>query len=298
MLKKVLIANRGEIAVRIIRTARRLGLRTVAVVLGGRPRAPRSQVRRRGGARSARARPRKAICGSTASSPPPSETGADGIHPGYGFLAENADFAEAVRQGRHHVHRPLARRHAHAWATRRRPRRIAAEAGVPAVPGYDGDSQDAEGARRKRPQRIGFPVIIKAVAGGGGRGMRLVEREADFAAALDSAQREAQAAFGDAPRAAREGDSTAAPHRGAGVRRQPRQRGASVRARLLAAAAPPEGDRGGACAGHVGRSCAPRSREAAVALRQSRQLRGRRHRRVPGRGRRCSRPTRPGTSSR
>ena len=75
-------------------------------------------------------------------------TGADGIHPGYGFLSENADFAEAVRQGRHQVRRALARRHARAWAARPTAKAIAAAAGVPVVPGYQGDSQDGQGARQ------------------------------------------------------------------------------------------------------------------------------------------------------
>ena len=95
---------------------------------------------------------------------------------------------------------------------------IAAAAGVPVVPGYNGDEQGAKALAREA-KRIGYPVMIKAVAGGGGRGMRLVAREGEFAAALESAQREAQAAFGDARILHREGDRAPAPHRGAGVRR-------------------------------------------------------------------------------
>ena len=168
------------------------------------------------------------------------------------------------RQGRHQVHRPVARGHApHGRQGRgqgdRRQGRRAGGAGLRTA-----TARSAKALAREA-QRIGYPVMIKAVAGGGGRGMRLVEREADFAAALESAQREAQGGVRRCPRAAREGDRPAPPHRGAGVRRRARQRRAPVRARLLAAAAQPEGDRGGAGAGHVGRSCAPRSREAAVA---------------------------------
>ena len=123
-------------------------------------------------------------------------TGADGIHPGYGFLAENADFAEAVgKAGIKFIGpSPDAMRR---MGGKAEAKAIAAAAGVPVVPGYQGDSQTAKGLV-KEAKRIGWPVMIKAVAGGGGRGMRLVEGEADFAAALESAQREAQGAFGDA----------------------------------------------------------------------------------------------------
>ena len=126
-----------------------------------------------------------------------------------------------------------------------------AKAGVPVVPGYHGERQEP-GFLRQEAGEIGYPVLIKAVAGGGGKGMRRVERHADFAAALAAAQREARAAFGNDARADREVRHRAAAHRDPGVRRRARQRGASVRARLLAAAAAPEGDRGGAGAGHDG----------------------------------------------
>ena len=162
---------------------------------------------------------------------------------------------------------------------------IAAKAGVPVVPGYQATARAPRRSAREA-KRIGYPVMIKAVAGGGGRGMRLVEREADFAAALESAQREAQGGLRRCARPAREGDRPPAPYRGAGVRRQPRQRRAPVRARLLAAAAQPEGDRGGARAGHVA-GAARQDHRGCRRLRQGRALRGRRHGRVPGRGRRA-----------
>ena len=162
---------------------------------------------------------------------------------------------------------------------------IAAAAGVPVVPGYNGDEQGAKALAREA-KRIGYPVMIKAVAGGGGRGMRLVEREGEFAAALESAQREAQAAFGDAriliekvierPRHIEVqvfGDCA-------------RQRRAPLRARLLAAAAQPEGDRGGPRARHVG-GAARQDHGRRRRLRQGGRLRGRRHGGVPGRGRRA-----------
>jgi 3-methylcrotonyl-CoA carboxylase alpha subunit len=194
MLKKILIANRGEIAVRIIETARRLGVKTVAVVSEADKGAPFAAMADEvveigpGPASDSYLRIDKVIAAAKS-------TGADGIHPGYGFLAENADFAEAVgKAGIKFIGpSPAAMRQmggkADAKAT-------AAEAGVPVVPGYQGDQQTAK-ALAKEAKAIGYPIMIKAVAGGGGRGMRLVEREDDLAAALESAQREAQAAFGN-----------------------------------------------------------------------------------------------------
>ena len=136
-----------------------------------------------------------ATCASTRSSRPRRATGADGIHPGYGFLAENADFAEAVgKAGIKFIGpSPSAMRQMGGKADAKA---IAAKAGVPVVPGYQGDKQDAR-TLAAEAKRIGYPIMIKAVAGGGGRGMRLVEAEKDLAALLESAQREAQGAFGD-----------------------------------------------------------------------------------------------------
>ena len=195
MLEKILIANRGEIAVRIIRTARRLGVRTVAVVSEADRGAPFARMADEvveigpGPASESYLRGDRIIAAAR-------ETGAEGIHPGYGFLAENADFAEAVgRAGIKFIGpSPDAMRR---MGGKAEAKAIAAKAGVPVVPGYAGDSQGPKALAREA-QRIGYPVMIKAVAGGGGRGMRLVEREADFASALESAQREAKAAFGDA----------------------------------------------------------------------------------------------------
>jgi 3-methylcrotonyl-CoA carboxylase alpha subunit len=194
MFSKVLIANRGEIAQRIIRTASRLGVRTVAVVSEADRRSPYTQFATEtvdigpGPAADSYLRGDKIIAAAEA-------TGAEAIHPGYGFLAENADFAAAVRKaGLVFVGpSPEAMRR---MGGKAEAKAIAAAAGVPVVPGYSGDKQDARTLAREA-RRIGYPVLIKAVAGGGGRGMRLVEREEDLAAALESAQREAQAAFGD-----------------------------------------------------------------------------------------------------
>jgi len=194
MLSKILIANRGEIAMRIIRTARRLGVRTVAVVSAadrGMPFARMADLAvdiGPGPAAESYLCADKIIAAAR-------DTGAEAIHPGYGFLAENAQFAEAVgRAGITFIGpTPDAMRR---MGGKAEAKAIAARAGVPVVPGYPGESQQGRTLAREA-ERIGYPVMIKAVAGGGGRGMRLVEREADFAAALESARREAKAAFGD-----------------------------------------------------------------------------------------------------
>ena len=195
MLKKILIANRGEIALRIMRTARRLGVRTVAVVSEADRTAPFARAADErveigpGPAPESYLRIDRILAAAKS-------TGADGIHPGYGFLAENADFAQAVgKAGIKFIGpSPDAMRR---MGGKAEAKAIAAAAGVPVVPGYQGDQQSAK-ALVKEAKRIGWPVMIKAVAGGGGRGMRLVEREADFASLLESAQREAEQAFGDA----------------------------------------------------------------------------------------------------
>ena len=194
MLKKVLIANRGEIALRIMRTARRLGVKCVAVCSEADARAPFVALADEvvdigpGPASESYLRIDKILAAAKA-------TAADSIHPGYGFLAENAEFAEAVTAAglRFVGPSPQAMRQ---MGGKAEAKRIASAAGVPVVPGYQGGNQ-APATLAKEAKRIGYPVMIKAVAGGGGRGMRLVEREADFAGALDGARREAAAAFGD-----------------------------------------------------------------------------------------------------
>jgi 3-methylcrotonyl-CoA carboxylase alpha subunit len=195
MLEKVLIANRGEIACRIIRTARGMGIATVAVFSDADARAlhvaEADEAVHIGPspATDSYLRMGKILAAAKA-------MGADCIHPGYGFLAENADFADACAKASIKFIGPSgdAMRKLGGKAAAKS---IARSAGVPVVPGYDGDRQDA-GTLQREAGRIGYPVMIKAVAGGGGRGMRLVERAGDFAAALESAQREAQGAFGDA----------------------------------------------------------------------------------------------------
>jgi 3-methylcrotonyl-CoA carboxylase alpha subunit len=194
MLPKILIANRGEIARRIIRTARRLGVATVAVYSDADARAmhvaeadeavhigPSASV-------DSYLRGDRIIAAAKA-------TGAVGIHPGYGFLAENADFADAVTRAGLTFIGPSADA-MRALGGKAAAKELAIRAGVPVVPGYQGDEQDAASLTREA-ERIGFPVMIKAVAGGGGRGMRLVERASELAELLASAKREAEGAFGD-----------------------------------------------------------------------------------------------------
>jgi 3-methylcrotonyl-CoA carboxylase alpha subunit len=194
MFTKLLIANRGEIAQRILFTAHRLGVKTVAVVSEADRGAPYARLAGEvveigpGPATESYLRGDRIVAAAKA-------TGAEAIHPGYGFLAENADFADAVRKaGLVFIGpSPEAMRR---MGGKAEAKAIAAAAGVPVVPGYGGDRQDAKTLAREA-KRIGYPVLIKAVAGGGGRGMRLVEREEDLAAALESARREAEAGFGD-----------------------------------------------------------------------------------------------------
>ena len=195
MLKKILIANRGEIACRIIRTARRLGLATVAVYADADAGAP--HVRQADEAVHIGPSPApesylvidKILAAAK-------QTGADSVHPGYGFLAENAEFADAcVAAGLKFIGPSGAAMRA--LGGKAAAKIIARKAGVPVVPGFEGEAQDAKTLQREAA-KIGYPVMIKAVAGGGGRGMRLVEKEADLPGLLESAQREAKNSFGDA----------------------------------------------------------------------------------------------------
>jgi len=194
MFKSLLVANRGEIAVRVFATARRLGLRTVAVyseadadALHVRE-ADEAMLIGPAAARESYLVGERIIAAAKA-------TGAQAIHPGYGFLSENAAFAEAVSAaGLIWVGPPPAA--IRAMGLKDAAKALMAKAGVPVTPGYLGEDQ-AETTLAKEAARIGFPVLIKAVAGGGGKGMRRVDRAEDFAAALVSARREAKAAFGD-----------------------------------------------------------------------------------------------------
>jgi propionyl-CoA carboxylase alpha chain/3-methylcrotonyl-CoA carboxylase alpha subunit len=194
MITSLLIANRGEIARRIIRTARRLGVRTVAVY--SEADAEAQHVREAdaavliGPAPAAESYLRGAAILKAAK-----ETGAEALHPGYGFLSENADFARAVLDaGLVWVGPPPSA--IRAMGLKDAAKRLMADAGVQVTPGYLGEDQ-SEARLASEAAAIGWPVLIKAVAGGGGKGMRRVERAGDFAAALASCRREAEAAFGD-----------------------------------------------------------------------------------------------------
>jgi 3-methylcrotonyl-CoA carboxylase alpha subunit len=195
MFKSVLIANRGEIACRIARTAKRLGLRVIAVYSEADANALHvrlaDEAHAIGPAPAAQSylSSEKLIAAAKAA-------GADCIHPGYGFLSENAAFAEACADaGIVFVGPPPAAMRA--MGLKDRAKALMEKAGVPVVPGYHGDMQEAKFLQRKAYE-IGYPVLIKAVAGGGGKGMRRVDKHADFETALEGAQREAKAAFGDA----------------------------------------------------------------------------------------------------
>jgi 3-methylcrotonyl-CoA carboxylase alpha subunit len=194
MIGKLLIANRGEIACRIIRTARRLGVRTVAVYSEADARAWHVDLADEAvaigpaPAGDSYLEQGKLIAAAHA-------TRADAVHPGYGFLSENADFAEAcVIAGLVFVGPPAAA--IRAMGSKSEAKALMQKAGVPVVPGYHGNDQ-ADATLKDAAARVGYPVLLKASAGGGGKGMRRVDESADFAAALASARREAKAAFGD-----------------------------------------------------------------------------------------------------
>jgi 3-methylcrotonyl-CoA carboxylase alpha subunit len=194
MLKSLLIANRGEIACRIIRTAREMGIRTVAVYSDADARALHVRMADEAvhigpsPARESYLVGEKIIAAAKASK-------AQAIHPGYGFLSENADFAQAVIDaGLIWVGpRPDSIR---AMGLKDAAKKLMADAGVPVTPGYHGEDQDPA-LLKFEADAIGYPVLIKAVAGGGGKGMRRVDKAADFQDALESCKREAASSFGD-----------------------------------------------------------------------------------------------------
>ena len=194
MFTKILIANRGEIACRVAATARRLGVKTVAVYSDADASAKHvaacdESVHIGGSApKESYLRWEKIIEAAKA-------TGAQAIHPGYGFLSENEAFAQAcATAGLVFVGPPASA--IQAMGLKAESKQLMEKAGVPLVPGYHGVDQDAALLQREA-DRIGYPVLIKASAGGGGKGMRAVETSADFAAALASCQREARNSFGD-----------------------------------------------------------------------------------------------------
>jgi 3-methylcrotonyl-CoA carboxylase alpha subunit len=194
MIASLLIANRGEIACRVIRTARRLGIRTVAVNSDADAKA--LHVRMADDAVHIGPGPAREsyLCGDKIIAAAKA-TGAEAVHPGYGFLSENADFAQTVIDaGLMWVGpKPASIR---AMGLKDAAKKLMAEAGVPVTPGYLGEDQDPK-RLKKEAGAIGYPVLIKAVAGGGGKGMRRVDDAKGFDDALESAKREAASSFGD-----------------------------------------------------------------------------------------------------
>jgi 3-methylcrotonyl-CoA carboxylase alpha subunit len=194
MFTKILIANRGEIACRVIKTARRLGIKTVAVYsdadANARHVAMADEAVHIGpsAARESYLVADKIVAAAR-------QTGAQAIHPGYGFLSENAGFAEACAKADIVFIGPPPGA-IRAMGSKSEAKKIMEKARVPLVPGYHGDDQSPELLAREAG-RIGYPVLIKAAAGGGGKGMRVVEEAAKFADALAGAKREAKAAFAD-----------------------------------------------------------------------------------------------------
>lgn len=195
MFDKILIANRGEIACRIIETARSLGVATVAVYsdvdAAAKHVAMADVAVHIGGAAPAESYLRGDVIIQAAL-----DTGAQAIHPGYGFLSENPAFVEAVQAAGLTFIGPSAAA-IRAMGLKDAAKALMIEAGVPVVPGYHGADQD-DAVLASEAEKIGFPVLIKAVAGGGGKGMRVVEDAGAFAAELASARSEAQTAFGNA----------------------------------------------------------------------------------------------------
>ena len=194
MFEKILIANRGEIACRVAATARRMGVRTVAVYSDADAHAKHvlacDEAVHVGGSapRDSYLQWQRIIDAARA-------TGAQAIHPGYGFLSENEDFAQACQDaGLVFIGPPASA--INAMGLKAESKRLMEGAGVPLVPGYHGADQDLA-LLRQQADRIGYPVLIKASAGGGGKGMRAVERGEDFDAALASCKREAINSFGD-----------------------------------------------------------------------------------------------------
>ncbi|MCK0509001.1 acetyl/propionyl/methylcrotonyl-CoA carboxylase subunit alpha [Aromatoleum anaerobium] len=194
MFEKILIANRGEIACRVIKTARRMGIRTVAVYSEA-----------DANARHVRLADEAVLIGPAAAKESylvieriiaaAKQTGAQAIHPGYGFLSENEEFCDACdREGIVFIGPPVTA--IRAMGSKSEAKKLMEQAGVPLTPGYHGDNQEPA-FLHEQADRIGYPVLIKAAAGGGGKGMRLVERSDDFEAALASCKREAASSFGD-----------------------------------------------------------------------------------------------------
>ena len=194
MIKKLLIANRGEIACRVMRTAKAMGIQTVAVYSDADAKA--LHVLQADEAVYLGPAPSKdSYLRGTAIIEYAKKLGVDAIHPGYGFLSENAEFAKACAAHDIIFVGPPASA-IEAMGSKSAAKKIMESAGVPLVPGYHGDDQD-EATLKQASDAMGYPVLLKAAAGGGGKGMRQVWKESEFSAALSAAKRESMASFGD-----------------------------------------------------------------------------------------------------
>ena len=196
MISSLLIANRGEIACRIIETCRRLGIRTIALYSDADARARHVRMAdvavHIGPAPAVESYLRGQVIVEAAKA-----HGAEAIHPGYGFLSENADFAEAVQAAGLIWVGPKPET-IRAMGLKDEAKRLAEEAGVPVLAGYRGEAQDVK-TLAAAAKEVGFPLLIKAIAGGGGRGIREVAKASGFKAQLESAVREAMTAAAVAP---------------------------------------------------------------------------------------------------
>ncbi|WUR13216.1 acetyl/propionyl/methylcrotonyl-CoA carboxylase subunit alpha [[Empedobacter] haloabium] len=194
MFKKILIANRGEIACRVAATARRMGIKTVAVYSEADANAKHVAVCDEAVLLGAAPAKESYLCGDKIIAVALA-TGAEAIHPGYGFLSENAEFAEACAEaGLVFIGPPASAMRA--MGSKSAAKSLMEQAKVPLVPGYHGDEQDPD-FLQQQADRIGYPVLLKASAGGGGKGMRVVEHAEGFKEALASCKREAISSFGD-----------------------------------------------------------------------------------------------------
>ena len=287
MFRRVLIANRGEIALRVIRACRELGIETRRGLLRGRRGRALPAPGRRGDLHRPGRRARSRYLNIPAIIAAAEIADVEAIHPGYGFLSENAHFAEVCRVVQDRVHRPDARGDRAAGRQGRARASWRAAAGVPVVP-RPRRAGRRRGRRRSRSRsEIGYPVHDQ------GRGRRRrarharrAQRRRAWSPASTRRAAEAEAAFGDGTRLPREVRREPAPRRGPDPRRQARQRRPPRRARLLGPAPPPEAGRGVALARRSRPSCASEMGAAAVRVAAQARLPQRRHGRVPGRPRR------------
>ena len=194
MIKKILIANRGEIACRVIKTARKMNIDTVAIYSEPDKQAKHVRMATQSFPLGGQTASESYLCADKIIEIAKA-SGADAIHPGYGFLSENAEFADLCAANNIIFIGPSADA-IRAMGLKDDAKALMTKAGVPVVPGYQGENQDAD-FLQKQADEIGYPILIKAVAGGGGKGMRLVEKESDFKDHLQSCQRESKSSFGN-----------------------------------------------------------------------------------------------------